>query len=85
MQMSGTGLERSERDATVASFPRMSEAKPFLTVRVRRCTIHASRFRWDILEDGAPLESSPESFATRGEAESAGRAELEKLAFKPPE
>jgi hypothetical protein len=62
----------------------MSDAQPSLTVRVRRCTIHAGRFRWDILENGAPLESASESFATRAEAEAAGRAELEKMASSPP-
>jgi hypothetical protein len=76
-------FECSERDSMAASFPRMSDAQPSLTVRVRRCTIHAGRVRWDILEDGAPLVG-PESFATRAEAEAAGRAELEKMASTPP-
>jgi hypothetical protein len=57
----------------------MSDVQPSLTVRVRRCTIHAGRFRWDILENGAPLESAAESFATRDEAQAAGKAELDKL------
>src|SRR6266576_5729176 len=31
----------------------------------RPCTIHAGRFRWDIRENGRPIQSSIESFASR--------------------
>src|SRR6202021_1505621 len=42
------------------------------------CTIHAGRFRWDIRENGIPIQSSVESFATEQEAHADGRHELEK-------
>jgi hypothetical protein len=45
----------------------------------RPCTIHAGRFRWDLRENGRPIQSSLESFATEQEAHSDGRHELEKL------
>ena len=45
----------------------------------RPCTIHAGRFRWDIRENGTPVRSSMESFATEQEAHADGRHELEKL------
>ena len=45
----------------------------------RPCTIHAGRFRWDIRENGRPIRSSMESFATEQEAHADGRHELEKL------
>jgi hypothetical protein len=45
----------------------------------RPCTIHAGRFRWDIRENGKPIQSSMESFATEQEAHADGRHELEKL------
>ena len=45
----------------------------------RPCTIHAGRFRWDIRENGRPIQSSMESFATEQEAHADGRRELEKL------
>jgi hypothetical protein len=45
----------------------------------RPCTIHAGRFRWDIRENGRPIQSSMESFATEQEAHSDGRHELEKI------
>jgi hypothetical protein len=32
----------------------------------RPCTIHAGRFRWDIRENGIPVQSSMESFARAG-------------------
>jgi hypothetical protein len=52
---------------------------PPYAIKTRRCTIHAGRFRWDILERGKPVQSSEESYATRHEAEVAGRAEMAKL------
>ena len=45
----------------------------------RPCTIHAGHFRWDIRENGTPVQSSMESFATEQEAHADGRHELEKL------
>jgi hypothetical protein len=45
----------------------------------RPCTIHAGRFRWDIRENGRPIQSSMESFATEQEAHADGRHELEKV------
>jgi hypothetical protein len=45
----------------------------------RPCTIHAGRFRWDIRENGTPVQSSMESFASEQEAHADGRHELEKL------
>jgi hypothetical protein len=48
-------------------------------VKVRRCTIHAGRFRWDILENGRPAESSPDSFFSRREAKADGLARLHEL------
>ena len=44
----------------------------------RPCTIYAGRFRWDIRENGRPIQSSMESFATEQEAHADGRHELEK-------
>jgi hypothetical protein len=56
---------------------------PPYSVRVRPCTIHAGRFRWDIHEHGyehdRPMQSSLDSFATDQEAEADGLAEMEKL------
>jgi hypothetical protein len=37
------------------------------------------RFRWDIRENGRPIQSSIESFATEQEAHADGRHELEKF------
>ena len=45
----------------------------------RPCTIDAGRFRWDIRENGIPIQSSVESFATKHEARADGRHELEKV------
>src|SRR5260370_41854200 len=45
----------------------------------RPCTIDAGRFRWDIRENGRPIQSSVESFATEHEAHADGRHELEKV------
>ncbi len=45
----------------------------------RPCTIQAGRFRWDIRENGRPIQSSVESFATEQEAHADGRHELEKI------
>ena len=62
------------------TFLRMLDKRlPLYGVTVRPCTIHAGRFRWDILENGRPVQSSPESFATKQEAVASGFAEIEKL------
>ncbi len=45
----------------------------------RPCTIHAGRFRWDIRQNGKPVQSSMETFASEQEAHMDGRLELEKL------
>ena len=50
-------------------------------VKVRRCTIHAGRFRWDIHRNGRSVLPSPESLATRQEAETHGRAEAERVVW----
>src|ERR1700675_393196 len=52
--------------------------QPYALV-ARPCTIDAGRFRWDIRENGRPIQSSMESFATEQEAHADGRHELEKL------
>jgi hypothetical protein len=56
---------------------------PPYSLRVRSCTIHAGRLRWDIhehgYEHGRPIQSSLDSFATDQEAEADGLAEMEKL------
>jgi hypothetical protein len=52
---------------------------PPYSLRVRSCTIHAGRLRWDIHEHGRPIQSSLDSFATDQEAEADGLAEMEKL------
>ncbi len=52
--------------------------QPYYLV-TRPCTIQAGRFRWDIRENGRPIQSSVESFATEQEAHADGRHELEKI------
>ena len=47
-------------------------------LRTRRCTIHVGRFRWDILENGKPIESSAESFPSRKAARQEGLSVIEK-------
>jgi hypothetical protein len=56
-----------------------NKPRPLYGVKARPCTIHPGRFRWDILEDGRAVQSSPESFATKREAEANGFAEIERL------
>jgi hypothetical protein len=54
-------------------------------LKTRRCTLEVGRYRWDILERGRPVHSSADSYATRQEAEVAGRIEMEKLSgARPP-
>jgi hypothetical protein len=56
----------------------MSDA-PY-AVCTRPCTIHAGRFRWDIMYFSIPILSSPDSFPTELEALNAGTREISKLA-----
>jgi hypothetical protein len=58
--------------------PMAQSPQPYDLV-TRPCTIHAGRFRWDVRENGRPIQSSLESFATEQEAHADGRHELEKL------
>jgi hypothetical protein len=57
----------------------MADAPPF-SMRVRSCTLHPGRYRWDISQLGRPILSSEDSFATEIEAEADGLVELAKLA-----
>ena len=59
--------------------PGMAQSPQPYDLVTRPCTIHAGRFRWDIRENGRPIQSSMESFATEQEAHADGRHELEKL------
>jgi len=56
----------------------MPDAPPF-SVRVRPCTLHPGRYRWDIFQLGRPILSSEDSFASKTEAEADGSNELAKL------
>ena len=58
--------------------PKQAGVPPY-EVKIRRCTIHVGRYRWDIREHGKTVQSSSESFETRKEAVAAGRAELANL------
>ena len=60
-------------------FSAMPSDLPPYSIRVRRCTIHAGRFRWDILDGTRPIASAPESFATRDQAKAAGVKEVDRL------
>ena len=62
------------------AFPGMPNGRAPYAIRVRRCTIHAGRFRWDLLDGTRPSVSAPESFATRDEAEAAGLKEMRRIA-----
>jgi hypothetical protein len=57
---------------------------PPYSVKVRPCTIHAGRFRWDIHEHGRPLQSSLDSFATEQEAAASGLDEIGRLIVVAP-
>jgi hypothetical protein len=57
------------------AFPSMANGLPPYAIRVRRCTIHAGRFRWDLL-DGTRPNIGPRILATRDEAEAAGLKEM---------
>ncbi|HWF97408.1 MAG TPA: hypothetical protein VG291_20860, partial [Xanthobacteraceae bacterium] len=57
----------------------MIDTPPPYELVVRGCTIHAGRYRWDILQSGTPVQSSMESFTTAQEAHKDGRQVIEKL------
>jgi hypothetical protein len=74
-------LQEIERfRARIAAMERLDlqSPQPYDLV-TRPCTIHAGRLRWDIRENGRPIQSSMESFATEQEAHADGPHELEKL------
>ena len=58
--------------------PMAQSPQPYDLV-TRPCTSDAGRFRWDIRENGKPIQSSMESLATEQEAHADGRHELENL------
>jgi hypothetical protein len=76
-RMSTRGTNRVAREPS-----EMTDGPPPHEVKTRRCTIHVGRFRWDIVENGKPISSSPDSFATRDEAHKDGLEELRRLAEK---
>ncbi len=59
-----------------------SQAPPPYELTTRRCTMHAGRYRWDIVENGKPIESSKESFATRKQAHTDGLSVMQRLTRK---
>jgi hypothetical protein len=71
------GLQRQEL-LSAHRGPMAQSPQPYDLV-TRPCTIDAGRFRWDIRENGRPIQSSMESFATEHEAHADGRHELEKV------
>jgi hypothetical protein len=71
-------IERFRARITALQLSGMAQSPPYDLV-TRPCTIHAGRFRWDIRENGRPIRSSTESFATEHEAHADGRHELEIL------
>ena len=74
-------VEQESRKRSTSFFLMPDDLPPPPSVRIRRCTIHAGRYRWDVIEGGRPIASALESFATKDEAEAAGVAELAKLAL----
>jgi len=71
-------IERFRARITALQRLDLQSPQPYDLV-TRPCTIHAGRFRWDIRENGIPIQSSMESFATEQEAHADGRHELEKV------
>ena len=49
------------------------------SLKIRPCSTHAGRFRWEILDSDGVLGASWVSFATEREAEEGGRRELQSL------
>jgi hypothetical protein len=71
-------IERFRARITALERLDLQSPQPYDLV-TRPCTIHAGRFRWDIRQNGRPVQSSMESFASEQEAHMDGRLELEKL------
>jgi len=72
-------IERFRARITALQLSGMAQSPQPYDLVTRPCTIHAGSFRWDIRENGRPIQSSIESFATEQEAHADGRHELEKL------
>ena len=49
------------------------------SLKIRPCTEHAGRFRWEILDSDGVLDTSWVSFATERAAEEGGRREMQNL------
>jgi hypothetical protein len=83
LKAKGKGLALVRTDVEVLPGPGhivgMAQSPQPYDLVTRPCTIDAGRFRWDIRENGRPIQSSMESFATEQEARADGRHELEKL------
>ena len=69
-------LRDVETGAALSVVP--SQSPPYDLV-IRPCTIHAGRYRWDIRQGGAPVQSSMDSFSSEQEAHRDGRREVERL------
>ena len=61
----------------------MITAPPPYELKIRRCTIHAGRYRWDLLENGKFVQTSRKSYATHIEARRAALRMMERLTRKP--
>jgi len=48
-------------------------------LKIRSCTEHVGRYRWEILDSDGLLDTSFESFATKQEAEEDGQREMKSL------
>jgi hypothetical protein len=49
------------------------------SLKIRPCTEHVGRFRWEILDSEGLLDTSWDSFATEHEAKESGRLEMQSL------
>ena len=76
-------LERGRLPVHTLIMAAPGASAPPYQVKVRRCTIHVGRFRWDILVNGKPAESSPDSYVSREEAKADGLARLKELVTAP--
>jgi hypothetical protein len=72
-------IERFRARITDLQLSGMAQSPQPYDLVTRPCMIHAGRFRWDIRENGTPIQSSMESFANEQEAQADGRHELEEL------
>jgi hypothetical protein len=72
-------IERFRARITALQSSGMAPSPQPYDLVTRPCPIHADRFRWDIRENGRPIQSCIESFATEQEAHADGRHELEKF------